>query len=146
MAESNDEERDRQSKLNQERQEVSLNAGAESAHGPAPVMNAAELLLILGAAATIDFLAILSLTGFLAIAVLLIQIPATLSLWFWRVLKHQAGPKKDPTFQILAVFLGKFFSGGFLPTNTIFVLYSYFQDSKLGQKTIGTAKKVTVKA
>jgi hypothetical protein len=142
MAEATIQEKQNIAELNQTRSEESQDEQTAEAK-PSSQINFVEMGLILGAALTIDALALLSLTGVLAILVLFIQIPATLSLWLWRVLKHQAGPKKDLTFQLIIAFLGEIVTGGFLPTNSIFVLYCYFKDTKLGKETVGRAKKLT---
>ncbi len=144
MAEKN-KEREYQSELNQERQETKTETSGESAHGPASTINAAELLIILGLAITVDLIDVLDLTGFGAIISRAVDLPCLGLLWLWRIMKHQAGPKKDPTLQVLTAFLGEISPFGILPIWTIFVLYVYFQDSKLGQKTIGAAKKATIK-
>ncbi len=108
---------------------------------PATVINTGEMIIIIGAALTVDLIDLLDLTGFGAIIARFVDIPALGALWLWRVMKHQAGPKKDPTFQILITFLAELSPIGIVPAWTIFVAYVYFQDSKLGQKTIGKAKK-----
>jgi hypothetical protein len=109
---------------------------------PATFINIGEMIIILGAALTVDIIDLLDLTGIGAIVVRFIDIPTLGALWLWRILKHQAGPKKDPTFLILTAFLVEISPVGMIPTWTLFVAYVYFQDSKLGQKTIGKLQKL----
>lgn len=108
-----------------------------------PSINPVEVMLILGAAITVDLIDAADLTVFGAILVRFIDVPTLGALWLWRILKHQTGPKKDPTFLILSAFLVEISPIGMLPTWSLFVIYTYFQDTKLGQKTIGKVQKMT---
>lgn len=144
MAETTAQEKENLAKLTQARLKTSPEEGGLiQGATPTTFINIGELILILGAAITVDVIDILDLTGIGAILVRFIDIPTLGALWLWRVMKHQAGPQKDPTFQILLAFLVELSPFGIIPTWTIFVLYVYFQDSKLGKATIGKAEKAT---
>ena len=139
------EERKQQSQLNQARANLEQEGRSSKVFQgatAATLINIGELILILGAAITVDVIDVLDLTGVAAILVRFIDIPTLGALWLWRILKHQAGPKKDPTFQLLLAFLCELSPFGIIPTWTIFVLYVYFQDTKLGKKTIGKVEKI----
>lgn len=133
--------------LNQSR--LKAKQGAENSGGliqgvsPATFINIGEMVIILGAAITVDAIDVLDLTGIGAILVRLIDVPTLGALWLWRILKQQAGPKKDPTFLMLTAFLIELSPVGMIPTWTLFVLYVTFQDTKLGKKTIGKIQKIT---
>lgn len=129
--------------LNQSKLKVKQTSQNNGGIDPATVVNAAEIILILGAAVTVDVIDVLDLTGVGAIIVRFIDIPTLGALWLWRILKHQAGPRKDPTFALLGAFLVELSPVGVVPTWTIFVAYVYFQDTRLGQKTIGKTQKLT---
>jgi len=140
------EEREQQSQLNQARTNLEQEGRSSKVFQGATAatfINIGEFILILGAAITVDIIDVVELTGVLAIITKFIDIPTLGALWFWRILKHQAGPKKDPTFQLLLAFLVELSPFGIIPTWTIFVLYVYFRDTKLGKETIGKAKKLT---
>ena len=144
MNEATTQERQQKSKLNQARLQTNQESGGLIQGATAATfINIGELILILGAAITVDLIDAADLTGVGAILVRFIDIPTLGALWLWRILKHQAGPKKDPTFQLLLAFLVEISPIGIIPTWTIFVLYVYFQDTKLGKKTIGKAEKLT---
>lgn len=144
--EATTQERQNEAKLNQARLENKQESGdsGELIQGtsPATFINIGEMIIILGAAITVDLIDALDLTGVGAILVRFIDIPTLGALWLWRIMKHQAGPKKDPTFAILMAFLVELSPFGMIPTWTIFVLYVYFQDTKLGKKTIGKVQKL----
>lgn len=108
---------------------------------PATAINIAELVIVLGAAMTVDAIDFLDLTVVGAVLVRFIDIPILGALWLWRIFKGKS--KKDPTFAILMTFLVELSPIGMVPGWSIFVIYVYFQDSKLGQKTIGKSKKIT---
>ncbi len=137
------EEKQNLAQLNQSKLKVKQTSQNNSGIDPATVINAAEMILILGAAITVDVIDVLDLTGVGAIIVRFIDVPTLGALWLWRILKHQAGPKKDPTFALLMAFLVEISPFGIVPTWTIFVGYIYFQDTRLGQKTIGKTQKLT---
>ncbi|MBA7622038.1 hypothetical protein ES703_29409 [subsurface metagenome] len=140
-------EKQQLAQLNQSRLKVKQKS--ENSNGliqgisPTTFINIGEMVIILGAALTVDAIDILDLTGVGAILVRLIDIPTLGALWLWRILKHQTGPKKDPTFLLLSAFLVELSPAGMIPTWTIFVIYIYFQDTKLGKKTVGKVQKIT---
>jgi len=141
--EATTQERENQAQLTQARLEDSQEKGGLiQGASPATFINIGEMVIVLGAAITVDIIDALDLTGVGAILVRFIDIPTLGALWLWRILKHQAGPKKDPTFQLLLAFLCELSPFGIIPTWTIFVLYVYFQDTKLGKKTIGKVEKI----
>ena len=143
-AQTTTQERQQKSKLNQARLETNQESGGLIQGATAATfINIGELILILGAAITVDVIDAADLTGVAAILVRFIDIPTLGALWLWRVMKHQAGPKKDPTFLLLSAFLVEISPVGMVPTWSIFVAYIYFQDTKLGKKTIGKAQKLT---
>jgi len=137
------EEKQKLAQLNRSKLEVKQPSQNNGGIDPATVINAAEMVLILGAAITVDVIDVLDLTGVGAIIVRFIDVPTLGALWLWRILKHQAGPRKDPTFALLGAFLVELSPVGMVPTWTIFVAYVYFQDTRLGQKTIGKTQKLT---
>ncbi|MBA4320754.1 MAG: hypothetical protein C0412_20375 [Flavobacterium sp.] len=141
--EANVQEKQNQSDLNQARAGDKKESDETRESAPVANINIAEMVIILGAAITVDLIDALDLTGFGAILVRFIDIPTLGALWLWRVLKQQAGPKKDPTFAILLAFLTELSPIGIIPTWSTFVLYTYFQDTKLGKQTIGKAQKLT---
>ncbi len=140
-------EKQQLAQLNQSR--LKIKQGTENSGGliqgvsPTTFINIGEVVIILGAAITVDVIDVLDLTGVGAILVRFIDVPTLGALWLWRILKHQAGPKKDPTFLLLSAFLVELSPAGMIPTWTVFVVYVYFQDSKLGKKTIGKVQKIT---
>jgi len=140
-------EKQQLAQLNQSR--LKVKQGSENSSGliqgisPATFINVGEMVIILGAAITVDVIDVLDLTGIGAILVRLIDVPTLGALWLWRILKHQTGPKKDPTFLLLSAFLVELSPAGMIPTWTVFVVYIYFQDTRLGKKTIGKIKKIT---
>ena len=140
-------EKQQLAQLNQSR--LKIKQGTENSGGliqgvsPTTFINIGEVVIILGAAITVDVIDVLDLTGVGAILVRFIDVPTLGALWLWRILKHQAGPKKDPTFLLLSAFLVELSPAGMIPTWTIFVVYIYFQDTRLGKKTIGKIKKIT---
>jgi len=142
IAQATVQERKNEAQLNAARAEKE-SMGIIQGATPATAINIVELIIVLGAAITVDAIDLLDLTGFGAIISRIVDGPALLGLWLWRILKQQSGPKKDPTFSILMTFLGELSPIGILPFWTIFVLYCYFQNTKLGQKTIGKAKKIS---
>ena len=143
MPEASLEERQNQAELNQARIETKEKSGGLiQGASPSTFINIGEMILILGAAITLDVIDASDLTGVGAILVRFIDIPTLGALWLWRVMKHQAGPKKDPTFLLLSAFLVEISPAGMVPTWSIFVAYIYFQDTKLGKKTIGKVQKL----
>jgi len=132
-------EREYESELNQSRSRINKKT---KEYTPGTVINFAEFIIIIGAAITVDSIDALDLTGFGAIFVRFIDIPTLGALWLWRVLKHQPGMKKDPTFQILLAFLVEISPFGMIPSWTIFVFYVYLKDNKLAKKTVGSIKKI----
>jgi len=140
-------EKQQSAQLNQSRLKVKQksenSSGLIQGVSPATFINVGEVVIILGAAITVDAIDILDLTGVGAILVRLIDVPTLGALWLWRILKHQAGPKKNPTFLLLSAFLVELSPAGMIPTWTVFVVYVYFQDTKLGEKTIGKIQKIT---
>lgn len=125
------------SKSNQE------NKGLIQGITPATFINIGEVVIILGAAITVDAIDALDLTGVGAIIARLIDIPTLGALWLWRILKHQPGPKKDPTFLLLSAFLIELSPAGMIPTWTLFVAYVYFRDSKLARTVVGGAMRTS---
>jgi len=137
-------EKQQLARLNQDRLKSNQESkGIIQGTTPATFINIAEVVIILGAAITVDTIDVLDLTGVGAILVRLIDVPTLGALWLWRILKHQTGPKKDPTFLLLSAFLVELSPAGMIPTWTVFVVYIYFQDTKLGKKTIGRIQKIT---
>lgn len=99
------------------------------------------LVIFLPLAITADVLGALDLTGFGAILVRFVDIPILGILWLWRILKQ--GPGKQPyTYQLLLAFLVEISPLGIIPTWTVFVVYVYFKDTKIGKATIGKAEKI----
>jgi len=103
--------------------------------------NIITLVVFLPLAIAADLLGALDLTGFGAIIVRIINFPILGTLWLWRILK--TGPKKDATLQLITGFLIEQSPFGIVPTWTVLVLYFYFQDTKLGKKTIGKFKELS---
>ena len=99
------------------------------------------LLIFFPLAIACDAFGLLDLTGFGAIIVRVINFPLLLTLWLWRT--YKSGPKKNPTLQLLLTFLIEQSPIGIIPTWTISVLFFYFQDTKLGKKTIGKIEKLS---
>lgn len=133
-------EREYATQLNQGRLTAKQKSNKSGGVTPETVINVAEIMLILGAAITVDAIDALDLTGVGAILVRFVDIPTLGALWLWRIMK--SGPKKDPTFAILMTFLVEISPVGMIPTWTIFVAYVYIQDTKLGKATIGKAQKI----
>ena len=141
MAKATTQERKNQAELNQSRTKINEQSDESSEDASSgATFNPVETLLILGAAITVDIIDILDLTGFGAILVRFIDVPTMLALWLWRISKHQVGPQKNPTFQILLAFLAELSPFGILPAWSIFVLYVYFQDTKLGKEITSKAQ------
>ena len=132
------EERKYESQLNQER--TNVESDESKGFGPSTVVNIAEVVIILGAAITVDLIDVLDLTGIGAILVRFIDIPTLGALWLWRVSKHQT--KKDPVFLLLSAFLVELSPIGMIPTWTIFVAYVSFQDTRIGKETIGRVRRI----
>lgn len=143
MAEATIEEKQNLAELNQAHLEEGGNEEKTNKTKSSSEINFVEMGLVLGAALAVDLIDALDLTGVGAVLVRFIDIPTMGALWLWRVIKHQTGPKKNLTFQILMTFLVELSPFGMLPTWTIFVLYCYFKDTKLGKETIGRAEKLT---
>lgn len=143
MAIATTEQRKDTAELNQDRLQTKQKAQKTNGFTPETIINVAEMIIILGAAITVDIIDILDLTVVLGPFIRLIDIPTLGALWLWRILKHQPGPKKDPTFLLLSAFLIEISPFGMIPTWTIFVAYVSFQDTRLGQKTIGKVQKIT---
>lgn len=103
--------------------------------------NTAEMMLVLGVAIIVDVLGFLSdLTLFLSIPMRIIALPMLGGLLLWRLMKKG---EKDYTLQIGLTALAEISPlGGFLPSWTIFVLYVWFKDTKIGQSTIGKVQKL----
>jgi hypothetical protein len=141
------EEKQNLAQLNQSRPKIKQKSKESRGFAPATIITAAEFVIILGAAITVDLIDILDLTIIGGILVRFLDIPTLGVLWLWRILKHQAGPKKDPTFLLLLAFLVEISPAGMVPTWTLFVLYVYFQDTRLGKETIGRlpTKKIAKK-
>jgi len=97
------------------------------------------LLIFLPIAIAADVIDALDLTGIGAILARLVDLPILGILWLWRVSK--TGPGRNYTFQMLLSFLIELSPVGMIPTWSIFVLYVYFKDTKLGKQTIGKAEK-----
>jgi hypothetical protein len=142
MATATTRERKNKANLNHARLQTKQ-SNQKNGTGPATFINVAEMIIVLGAAITVDVIDILDLTVIGAIIVRFIDIPTLGALWLWRISRHQTGPKKDPTFLILSAFLVELSPTGIIPTWTLFVAYTYFQDTKLAKKTIGKAQKLT---
>ena len=139
--EATTEERKRKVKFSQNQLQTRQNSKESQGVTPETIINIGEVMIILGAAITVDAIDILDLTGVGAILVRLIDIPTLGALWLWRIFK--TGPKKDPTFLLLSAFLVELSPAGMIPTWTVFVVYVYFQDTKLGKKTVGKVQKIT---
>lgn len=142
MAAATTRERKNEADLNRARLQ-DKQSNQKSGAGPATFINVAEMMLVLGAAITVDVIDVLDLTVVGAIVARFIDIPTLGALWLWRISRHQTGPKKDPTFLILSAFLVELSPIGMIPTWTLFVAYTFFQDTKLAKKTIGKAQKLT---
>lgn len=141
MATATTKERKFRSELLQDRAETKKTTKVSKKTDSGVDINTAEMLIVLGAAITVDIIDALDLTGVGAILVRFIDIPTLGALWLWRIVK--TGPRKDPTFALLAAFLVELSPAGMIPTWSIFVGYIYLQDTKLGKQTIGKAKKAT---
>ena len=137
------EEKQNLAQLNQAKLKTKQKAKTSQGFSPATIVTAGEMVIVLGAAIIIDVMDILDLTVIGAVIVRFIDIPALGTLWLWRILKHQPGPKKDPTFLLLSAFLVEISPAGMIPTWTLFVAYVYFQDTRLGKETIGKVQKIT---
>ncbi len=142
--EATTQERQRKSRLvqSQTKTKVKTDSQESEGFGPNTLINAAEFLIIIGAAITVDVIDVLDLTGVGAIIVRIIDVPILGALWLWRILKHQSGPKKDPTFLLLSAFLVELSPVGMIPTWTIFVAYIYFQDTKIGKTATRRTRKI----
>jgi len=129
--------------LNQERAaDNAKSEKGEKAKAPAkPAPNTAEMMLVLGIALIVDALGVLSdLSVVFSIPARIIVLPMLGGLLLWRMMKKE---KKDYTFQIGITALAEISPlGGFLPSWTIFVLYVWFKDTKLGQSTVGKVQKL----
>lgn len=134
-------ERERKTELAQDQAEIKQSSSKSKTAGSGTIINIVEFVIIMGAAVTVDAIDVLDLTGIGAILVRFIDIPTLGALWLWRLFK--TGPRKDPTFAILIAFLVELSPFGMVPTWSIFVVYVYIQDTKLGKAAIGRVKKIT---
>lgn len=139
MATPTKQEREYETGLRQEQLQTKQNSKKSQGITPETVINFGEMVIILGAAITVDAIDILDLTGFGAILVRFIDIPTLGALWLWRISKGES--KKNPTFLILTTFLVELSPVGMIPAWTIFVAYVYFQDNKLAKTAIGGAMR-----
>lgn len=129
-------ERNFQSQLNQSRQEKGQQEGKITKNAaPDTPSNPIMAMIMTGVAIVADIGGAIPIVGWF------IAGPALGIIWLWRIMGHQTGPKKDPTFQLLSAFGAKIIPFP-LPTYTTFVLYSYGKDTKLGKATIGKAEKL----
>ncbi len=131
-------EQEQAQELNQDRAETNSNEASSQEKENEHSSSILTLLIFLPLAIICDAFGALDLTGFGAIIVRIVNFPILLMLWLWRTCK--SGPKKNPTLQLLLTFLIEQSPFGIIPTWTISVLFFYFQDTKLGKKTIGKIK------
>ncbi|MBD3282520.1 MAG: hypothetical protein GF387_02850 [Candidatus Portnoybacteria bacterium] len=144
MATVTEQEKNNQIRLKEQRAKADIESD-DSGITPASIITVAEFVLVFGAAITLDLIDILDFTGVGAILVRFIDIPTLGFIWLWRILKQQKGPKKDPTLKLLSAFLVEISPIGLIPSWSIFVIYVFFQDTKVGKKTISKAKKIKTK-
>ena len=124
--------------LNQDRAETNSNEASSQEKENEHSSNILTLLIFLPLAIICDALGLLDLTGFGAIIVRIANFPIIFILWLWRICK--SGPRKDPALQLLLTFLIEQSPVGIIPAWTISVLFFYFQDTRLGKKTISKIK------
>ncbi len=138
-------ERRLESRLNQDRQKVKPKG--LSTLSPELLVNTAEMLLVLGAALTIDVIDVLDLTVLGAILVRFIDIPAALTIWLWLKSKHEtATPLKNPGFKIVFAFLIEISPFGMLPMWTLFIIYVWLKQGKAGRQILAKGtRKIRVK-
>jgi len=129
------EERENLSQLNQGRQESTAKKTTATKEATTEPPNFVVVIFMLIVALIADVGGAIPIVGFL-IAGLALGI-----IWLWRIFSHQTGPKKDPSFQLLAALGSKIIPFP-IPTYTAFVLYSYTKDTELGKATIGKAEKL----
>jgi len=80
------------------------------------------------------------LLGFIPALGGFLRLPFSLVIWFWKLCSGKL--RESPGQKILKnAFLG----ATPLPSNTTFIITSYLEETKLGQRTIGTAKKAPIK-
>jgi O-antigen/teichoic acid export membrane protein len=127
-------QREYESQLKQDRQEEAQQKTAGSTTMNEPP-NIVITMLFLGLAIIGDIAGLIPVIGWV------ISYPILGFIWLWRFLRHQTGPKKDPTLQLLLSSLGRALP--FVPTCSVLVLYTYGMDTKLGKETVGRAKKLT---
>lgn len=128
-------ERRFESQLNQGRQKVKPKGA--STFSPEFIISMAEMLLMLGAALTIDIIDVLDLTVFGAILVRFIDIPAALAIWLWLKSKHEiTTPLKNPGFKIVFAFLIEISPFGMLPMWTLFIIYVWLKQGKAGRQIL----------
>jgi hypothetical protein len=142
MDNANVQERENLAALNQNRSESKIKNKEQKNPAQTQHVNTAEMIIVLGAAMIVDAVGLLDLTGFGVILTRIITFPAFGGLWLWRILKQQSSPKKDPAFQILIPFLAEISPFGILPSWTIYVIYIWIKDTKLGKATIGKAQQL----
>jgi hypothetical protein len=89
-----------------------------------------ELFIVLGAAATLDILDVIALTGFGAVIVILIDVPTTLAIWLWVALKGEKIKIKNSWLKIGGSFLLEISPFGIIPTWTTLILYIWYKNRK----------------
>lgn len=134
-------ERENLAALNQNRSESRIKNKGQKNPARTQHVNTFEMIIVLGAAIIVDAIGLLDLTVFGIIITRIITFPAFGGLWLWRILKQQSSPKKDPAFQILIPFLTELFLN-IVPGWTIYVIYLWTKDTKLGKATIGNARQL----
>lgn len=128
-------ERQYNSQLNQARGRARPKGA--STFSPEFVINTAEMLIVLGAAITIDLIDLLDLTGFGAILVRFVDIPATLAIWLWLRSKGEGfAPLKNPGFKIVFAFLVEISPFGMLPMWTLFIVYVWLKQWTIGRRAL----------
>ncbi|OGZ34835.1 MAG: hypothetical protein A2V60_00805 [Candidatus Portnoybacteria bacterium RIFCSPHIGHO2_01_FULL_39_19] len=70
----------------------------------------------------------------------ILRFPFSLTIWFWKLCSGKL--KESPGQKILK---NAIWGATPVPSNTMFIVTSYLEETKLGQKTIGAAKKTSVK-
>jgi len=132
MADANTIERENLEELNQERssrQADNKNSKLRSDSKPNIVVYA--IMATIGG--------IGDLLGFIPVIGWFLRLPFSLVIWFWRVC---TGKLKNPAQKILKnATLGV----TPLPSNTTFIISSYVEETELGQKLTGMAKKANIK-
>ena len=135
MATATTKERQFTSQLSQARGRIKTRTAGNTAANDSP--NIVVTMLFLGLAGVGDLVGLIPIAGYF------VKYPALGIIWLWRFSRHQTGPKKDPTLQLLLSSLGSALP--FVPTCIILVLYTHGMDTKLGKATIGKLSTTKIK-